>query len=42
MVVMAPSDENECRQMLTTGYHYHGPAACAIRAAPASAAIAKN
>ncbi|SHN21547.1 1-deoxy-D-xylulose-5-phosphate synthase [Duganella sacchari] len=27
MVVMAPSDENECRQMLTTGYHYHGPAA---------------
>jgi 1-deoxy-D-xylulose-5-phosphate synthase len=27
MVVMAASDENECRQMLTTGYHYHGPAA---------------
>ncbi|MRV73156.1 1-deoxy-D-xylulose-5-phosphate synthase [Duganella sp. FT92W] len=27
MVVMAPSDENECRQMLTTGYHYQGPAA---------------
>ncbi|HZX27334.1 MAG TPA: 1-deoxy-D-xylulose-5-phosphate synthase, partial [Telluria sp.] len=27
MVVMAPSDENECRQMLTTGYQYHGPAA---------------
>lgn len=27
MVVMAPSDENECRQMLTTGYHYAGPAA---------------
>jgi 1-deoxy-D-xylulose-5-phosphate synthase len=27
MVVMAPSDENECRQMLTTGYHYKGPAA---------------
>jgi 1-deoxy-D-xylulose-5-phosphate synthase len=27
MVVMAPSDENECRQMLTTGYHYPGPAA---------------
>lgn len=27
MVVMAPSDENECRQMLTTGYHYNGPAA---------------
>jgi 1-deoxy-D-xylulose-5-phosphate synthase len=27
MVVMAASDENECRQMLTTGYQYHGPAA---------------
>jgi 1-deoxy-D-xylulose-5-phosphate synthase len=27
MVVMAASDENECRQMLTTGYHYKGPAA---------------
>jgi 1-deoxy-D-xylulose-5-phosphate synthase len=27
MVVMAPSDENECRQMLSTGYHYAGPAA---------------
>ncbi|CAN7722004.1 1-deoxy-D-xylulose-5-phosphate synthase [Pseudoduganella sp. LjRoot289] len=27
MVVMAASDENECRQMLTTGYHYAGPAA---------------
>jgi 1-deoxy-D-xylulose-5-phosphate synthase len=27
MVVMAASDENECRQMLTTGYNYNGPAA---------------
>lgn len=27
MVVMAPSDENECRQMLFTGYQYQGPAA---------------
>ena len=27
MVVMAASDENECRQMLTTGYQYNGPAA---------------
>ena len=27
MVVMAPADENECRQMLTTGLHYPGPAA---------------
>ncbi len=27
MVVMAPADENECRQMLSTGYHFSGPAA---------------
>ena len=27
MVIMAASDENECRQMLTTGFHYNGPAA---------------
>lgn len=27
MVVMAASDENECRQMLSTAYHYPGPAA---------------
>jgi len=27
MVIMAPSDENECRQMLSTGFHYKGPAA---------------
>lgn len=27
MVVMAPADENECRQMLYTGYQYEGPAA---------------
>ncbi|NCT72753.1 1-deoxy-D-xylulose-5-phosphate synthase [Pseudoxanthomonas sp.] len=27
MVVMAPADENECRQMLSTGYHFDGPAA---------------
>ncbi|WP_426341473.1 1-deoxy-D-xylulose-5-phosphate synthase [Pseudoduganella sp. S-14] len=27
MVVMAPSDENECRQMLTTAYRHPGPAA---------------
>ena len=26
MVVMAPADENECRQMLSTGYRYPGPA----------------
>ncbi|TFW10629.1 1-deoxy-D-xylulose-5-phosphate synthase [Massilia arenosa] len=27
MVVMAPSDENECRKMLSTGFHFNGPAA---------------
>ena len=27
MVVMAPADENECRAMLTTAYHYDGPSA---------------
>jgi len=27
MLVMAPSDENECYQMLYTGYQYQGPAA---------------
>jgi len=27
MVVMTPADENECRQMLTTGYRHEGPAA---------------
>jgi len=26
ILVMAPADENECRQMLTTGYNYEGPA----------------
>ncbi len=26
MVVMTPSDENECRQMLSTAYQYPGPA----------------
>jgi 1-deoxy-D-xylulose-5-phosphate synthase len=25
MIVMAPSDENECRQMLTTAYQFNGP-----------------
>jgi 1-deoxy-D-xylulose-5-phosphate synthase len=27
MVLMAPSDENECRQMLTTGFRLDGPSA---------------
>ena len=27
MIIMAPADEKECRQMLTTAWHYKGPAA---------------
>ncbi|HWR95595.1 MAG TPA: 1-deoxy-D-xylulose-5-phosphate synthase [Arenimonas sp.] len=27
MLIMAPSDEHECRLMLNTGYHHKGPAA---------------
>lgn len=27
MLVMAPADENECRQLLTTGFRFNGPAA---------------
>ncbi|MDT8310353.1 MAG: 1-deoxy-D-xylulose-5-phosphate synthase [Methylophaga sp.] len=27
MLIMAPADENECRQMLTTGFKHDGPAA---------------
>jgi 1-deoxy-D-xylulose-5-phosphate synthase len=27
MVIAAPSDENECRQLLSTAYHFPGPAA---------------
>ncbi len=27
LVLMAPADENECRQMLYTGFQYNGPAA---------------
>jgi 1-deoxy-D-xylulose-5-phosphate synthase len=26
-VIMAPADENECRMMLSTGFHHRGPAA---------------
>ena len=27
LIIMAPADENECRQMLSTGFHHEGPAA---------------
>jgi 1-deoxy-D-xylulose-5-phosphate synthase len=43
MVIMAASDENECRQMLTTGYQYNGPAAIRYaRGAGIGAAIQKE
>jgi len=43
MVVMAASDENECRQMLTTAYHYPGPAAVRYpRGAGIGAAISEE
>ena len=43
MVVMAASDENECRQMLSTGYHYPGPAAIRYpRGAGVGAAVEKE
>jgi 1-deoxy-D-xylulose-5-phosphate synthase len=43
MVVMAASDENECRRMLTTGFQYNGPAAIRYpRGAGIGAAIDKE
>jgi len=43
MVVMAPSDENEARQMLTTAYNYPGPAAVRYpRGAGVGASIAQE
>jgi len=43
MVVMAPADENECRQMLSTGYQYEGPASVRYpRGKGPSTAVNKN
>ncbi|WP_292931285.1 1-deoxy-D-xylulose-5-phosphate synthase [Noviherbaspirillum sp.] len=43
MVIMAASDENECRQMLSTAFHYHGPASVRYpRGAGIGAAIDKE
>jgi len=43
MVVMAPADENECRQMLSTAFHYNGPAAVRYpRGAGIGAAVVKD
>jgi 1-deoxy-D-xylulose-5-phosphate synthase len=39
LVVMAPADENECRQMLYTGYQLNGPAAVRY---PRGSGIGKN
>ncbi len=43
MTIMAPADENECRQMLTTGFLHNGPAAVRYpRGQGPGAAIDKN
>lgn len=43
MVIMAPSDENECRQMLYTGFMHNGPAAVRYpRGSGAGVKIQKN
>ena len=43
MVVMAASDENECRRMLSTAYEYEGPAAVRYpRGAGIGATVAKE
>jgi 1-deoxy-D-xylulose-5-phosphate synthase len=43
MVVMAASDENECRQMLSTAFQYNGPAAVRYpRGAGVGAAVKKD
>ena len=43
VVIMAPSDENECRQMLTTGFNYKGTAAVRYpRGAGTGVAISKK
>lgn len=43
LVIMAPSDENECRQMLYTGYQHMGPAAVRYpRGKGPAASIAQN
>ena len=39
MVVMAPSDENEARHMLYTGYHHPGPAAVRYPRGKAAGAV---
>lgn len=42
IVIMTPSDENECRQMLTTGFLYDGVAAVRYPRGSGTGAIVKN
>jgi 1-deoxy-D-xylulose-5-phosphate synthase len=42
IVIMAPSDENECRQMLSTGYIYKGVAAVRYPRGSGSGAVIAN
>jgi 1-deoxy-D-xylulose-5-phosphate synthase len=42
MVVMAPSDENETRRLLATGYHYNGPAAVRYPRGKGPGAVVEN
>jgi 1-deoxy-D-xylulose-5-phosphate synthase len=43
MIIMSPSDENECWKMLSTGYNYQGPAAIRYpRGEGLGAEISKN
>jgi 1-deoxy-D-xylulose-5-phosphate synthase len=39
MVVMAAADENECRQMLTTGYKFNGPSAVRYPRGPGNGSV---
>ncbi len=42
MVIMTPSDENECRQMLYTGYQHNGPSAVRYPRGTGMGAIIKD
>jgi 1-deoxy-D-xylulose-5-phosphate synthase len=42
IIIMAPSDENECRQMLSTGYAYKGVAAVRYPRGTGTGAITSN
>ncbi len=42
LVVMTPSDENECRQMLYTGYQFEGPAAVRYPRGSGTGAVPEN